>query len=179
MPCIFVAYDLSVSSKLAPHPRLTTMRIARLELGLLLMFRHNHAQESAAHSFSRMEEELAVPSPPAPGVARQLLPDTVDIERRMYETMPKSDLTAGMVKGEDGRTRFKIIDFWRAMGPRYPLLEYTCCTCISCLLGLADRSQLRACVQSRRQQHDSSAAQHETQDTVRIGDGGLLLEQPQ
>lgn len=30
---------------------------------------------------SRMEEELVVPSPPAPGVARQLLPDTVDIER--------------------------------------------------------------------------------------------------
>ena len=40
------------------------------------------------------------------GLARQLLPDTVDIERRMYETMPKSDLTAGMVKGEDGRTRY-------------------------------------------------------------------------
>ena len=106
MPCIFVAYDLSMSSKLAPHPRLPTTRIARLELGLLLMFRHSHAQESAAHSFSRMEEELVVPSPPAPGVARQLLPDTVDIERRMYETMPKSDLTAGMVKGEDGRTRY-------------------------------------------------------------------------
>ena len=110
-----------MSSKLAPHPRLPTTRIARLELGLLLMFRHSHAQESAAHSFSRVEEELVVSSPPAPGVARQLLPDTVDIERRMYETMPKSDLTAGMVKGEDGRTRFKIIEFWRAMEPRYPL----------------------------------------------------------
>ena len=26
-----------------------------------------------------------------------------------------------MVKGEDGRIRFKIIEFWRAMEPRYPL----------------------------------------------------------
>ena len=53
-----------------------------------------------------MEEELVVHLPSAPGVAQQLLPDTVDVERRMYETMPKSDLTAGMVKGEDGRTRY-------------------------------------------------------------------------
>ena len=45
-----------------------------------------------------------VPSPPAPGVASQLLPDIVNIERRMYETMPKYDLTAGMVKGEDGHS---------------------------------------------------------------------------
>ena len=118
MPCIFVGYDLSMSSKLAPHPRLPTTRIARLELGLLLMFRHSHAQESAAHSFSRMEGELVVPSPPAPGVARQLLPDTVDIERRMYKTMPKSDLTAGMVKGEDGRTRYPLK---KKMEPRYQL----------------------------------------------------------
>ena len=58
-----------------------------------------------------MEEELVVPAPSAPGVARQLLPGTVDVERRMYETMPKSGLTSVMVKGEDGQNRFNIIEF--------------------------------------------------------------------
>jgi hypothetical protein len=59
-----------------------------------------------------MEEELVVPSPSAPGVARQLLSGTVDVERRiLYGTMPMSDLTFGMVKGEDGRNQFNIIEF--------------------------------------------------------------------
>ena len=125
MPCIFVAYDLSMSSKLAPHPRLPTTRIARLELGLLLGFRHSHARSSSRKRstlFSRMEEELVVPSLSAPGFARQLLSDIVDVERRvLYETMQKSDLTFGMVKGEDGRNRFNIIESWRTREPRYPL----------------------------------------------------------
>ena len=123
MPCIFVAYYLSMSSKLAPHPRLPTTRIARLELGLLPGFRHSHARSRKRSTlFSRMEEELVVPSPSAPGFARQLLSDIVDVERRvLYETMPKSDLTFGMVEGEDGRNRFNIIEFWRTREPRYPL----------------------------------------------------------
>jgi hypothetical protein len=123
MPCIFVAYDLSMSSKLAPHPRLPTTRIARLELGLLLGFRHSHARSRKRSTlFSRMEEELVVPSPSAPGFARQLLSDIVDVERRvLYETMQKSDLTFGMVKGEDGRNRFNIIEFWRTREHRHPL----------------------------------------------------------
>ena len=84
MTCIFVAYDLSMSSKLAPHPRLPTTRIARLELGLLPGFRHNHARSRKRSTLlSRMEEELVVPSPSAPGFARQLLSDIVDVERRV------------------------------------------------------------------------------------------------
>jgi len=124
--------------------------------------------------FSRMEEELVVPSPPAPGVARQLLPDTVDIERRMYETMPKSDLTAGMVKGEDGRTRFKIIEFWRAMKPRYPLHAALAFRVYSVLPTEANCER----VFSRAGNNMTHLRRNKTQDTVRIGDGGLLLEQP-
>ena len=71
---------------------------------------------------SRMEEELVVPSPSAPGFARQLLSDIVDVECRvLYEIMPKSDLTFGMVKSEDGRNRFNIIELWRTREPRYLL----------------------------------------------------------
>ena len=128
MPCIFVAYDLSMSSKLAPHPRLPTTRIARLELGLLLGFRHSHARSRKRSTlFSRMEEELVVPSPSAPGFARQLLSDIVDVERRvLYETMQNSDLTFGMVNGEDGRNRFNIIEFWRIQGNTDTHLHFLC-----------------------------------------------------
>ena len=89
---------------------------------------HSHARSRKRSTlFSRMEEELVVPSPSAPGFARQLLSDIVDVERRvLYETMPKSDLTFGMVKGEDGRNRFIIIEFWRTREPRYPHLHFLC-----------------------------------------------------
>lgn len=103
MPCIFVAYDLSMSSKLAPHPRLPTTRIARLELGLLLGFRHSHARSRKRSTlFSRMEEELVVPSPSSPGFARQLLSDIVDVERRvLYEKIDSTLLNSGVQGNPD------------------------------------------------------------------------------
>jgi hypothetical protein len=121
-----------------------------------------------------MEEELVVPSPPAPGVARQLLPNTVDIERRMKKSMPKSDLTAGMVKGEDGRTRFKIIDFWRAMEPRYPQHAALAFRVHSVLPTEANCERIFS-----RAGNSMTQLRRNTKDTVRISDGGLLLEQPQ
>ena len=92
--------------------------------------------------------------------------------------MPKSDITAGMVKGEDGRTRFKIIEFWRAMEPRYPLHAALAFRVYSVLPTEANCERVFSRA-GNNMDHGSSAAQHETQDTVRIGDGGLLLKQPQ
>ena len=149
----------------AASSTLPTTRIARLELGLLLGFCHSHARSRKRSTLSsRMEEELVVPSPSAPGFARQLLSDIVDVERRvLYEIMPKSDLTFGMVKSEDGRNRFNIIEFWRTREPRYPLAFPV----YSALPTEANCERV------------FSRIGNKTQDTVHIGDSGLLLEQPQ
>jgi hypothetical protein len=105
MPCVFVACDLSMSYEFKAGAASSTANNAHCEAGAgaAAYVSPQPCSRKRSTLFSRMEEELVVPSPLASGVAPQLLPDTVDIERRMYETVPKSDLTAGMVKGEDGR----------------------------------------------------------------------------
>ena len=69
---------------------------------------HSHARSRKRSTlFSRMEEELVVPSPSAPGFARQLLSDIVYVERRvLYEKIDSTLLNYGVQGNPDTHLHF-------------------------------------------------------------------------